>query len=376
MIAALGFPVILRSKFNLWKARQHDRSSLKKHGQKSIALGFAWPAENIGGVRRHLESIGNYSSHPVSLYPSKYASGLLDNGVERNTYHRNLKNVKSENHSLFHSHVDPRFINLSKRAHNNGVPWIHTYHALYFEEDWGYNLAPWQTQINKCLLLDAKHADICLAVGSWLVDWLKENHDIDSVYLPNGVDIDACDRAAADRFTNKYDIIDFALFVGSLSGIKNPLAFIKAAKEFPDTEFVMIGTGLIKEELEKTFGCQISDNIVPLGPLSHDQALDAIAACKVFVMTSHREGLPTVLLEAMSMEKTCVVPNAPWVSDVVKSDETGLKYEPGNIEELVEKIKIAMSIDNLPVARQHVVTSFSWQVVIKQLDQIYSGLIK
>ena len=105
------------------------------------------------------------------------------------------------------------------------------------------------------------------------------------------------------------------------------------------------------------------------------QTLDAIAACKVFVMTSLREGLPTVLLEAMSMEKACVVPDAPWFNDAIPSQEYGLKYKQGDLEDLARKIEIAMAARPNEAARRFVETSFSWPVIMKQLDRIYRELL-
>lgn len=363
--------------YRSWKVKKYERKHMTSLGtKKPVALGFAWPAANIGGVRRHLESIEKYSSYPVALYPSSYASRLLSVGAERNAYHHNLNKMMVDQHSLFHSHVDPRFIWLSRQAQDLGLPWVHTYHLLYFEEDWDYKLAPWQIEINACLLQEARYANVCLAVGSWLVGWLKENHGIESQFLPNGVDIDACDRANAVSFVKKYGLTDFVLFVNSLAKVKNPLFFIEAARRFPNTEFVMIGTGLLKDEIEKTFGFEISGNLKSLGPLPHDQTMDAIAACKVFVMTSHREGLPTVLLEAMSMKKPCVVPALPWCDDVIANDSFGLKYEPNNIDDLKEKIEAALEMSPGNSVRSFIESHFSWPVVIKKLDNIYSELLR
>ena len=362
--------------FRSWKVNNYERKRAESQGkQQSIALGFAWPAPNIGGVRRHLESIEKYSSHPIALYPSNYASWLLKDGIERNAYHQNLNELHVEQHALFHSHVDPRFIRLSRKAQKQGIPWVHTYHALYFEEDWGNKLAPWQIETNDCLLQEARHADCCLAVGSWLADWLKENHGIEAQFLPNGVDIDACDHADAVCFVKKYGFTDFVLFVGSLAKIKNPLLYIEAARRNPGTEFVMIGTGLLKDEIEKTFGIEISGNLKPLGPLPHDETMDAIAACKVFVMTSHREGLPTVLLEAMSMKKPCVAPDMPWTYDVIESELHGLRYLPADLDSLSEKIQLALKASPFELARQRVEEYFTWPVIMRRLDQIYEELL-
>jgi glycosyltransferase involved in cell wall biosynthesis len=367
----------LAAKTRYWRVKHFESRLAKKHAkEKSIAMGFAWRAANIGGVRRHLECIEKYSSSPVAVYPSTYAGEVLKDGVERNHYHLGLGEELIKRHAILHSHVDPHFIGLAQRASEQGKPWVHTYHALYFADDWGGELEDWQQKINDCLINEAKKADVCLAVNSWLVEWLKTDHEISSVYLPNGVDVEACDSASREAFTKRYGIDNFVLFVGSISSIKNPLAFIGAATKSPERAFVVIGTGLTRQGIETGLGIQVPPNLEPLGPLPHDETLDAIAACSAFVMTSHREGLPTVLLEAMAMQKPCVVPDAPWFVDAIPTEVFGLKYSPGDLDDLAAKIEDALGLGQVKAARERVEENFAWSVVAAQLDEIYARLLR
>ena len=358
------------------RVRQYEKEragSLDSHS--SIAVGFAWRATNVGGLRRHFEGVEKYSALPIALYPSSYACDMLHPGYERALHHRELDKALLQSHALFHSHVDPRFVRLSRMAQQMGKPWIHTYHALYFADDWHGQLTPGQQEINDCLVNEAKHADVCLAINSWLVEWLEENHGIKATLVPNAVDVEACDRALAERFIELYGISDFVLFVGGMAPVKNPLAFIQVAKMLPDRLFVMVGSNLTKAEIEEAFGIDVPGNLRALGPLPHNMSLDAIAACKTLVMTSHREGVPTVLLEAMAMKKPCVVPDAPWFSDVIQNAKHGLNYEPGNLNDLAEKIGMALGSDSFIGARKRVEDKFSWPVIIAELDSLYKSLL-
>lgn len=345
------------------------------HTANSVALGFAWRAKNIGGVRRHLECIERYSRHAIALYPSTPSHQWLRTRLERDQYRSELGDELISRHSLFHTHVDPHFIGIAERAQKAGKPWLHTYHLLYFAEDWNNELAPWQQRINDSLLTRARKADLCLAVGSWLVEWLKEHHGIDSRFVPNGVDVEACDRACGSRFVESSGLDDFVLFVNSISRVKNPLAFVEAARRFPDQRFVMVGTDLVKEKIESTFEVELPKNLVALGPLPHDQTLDAIAASKSFVMTSHREGLPTVLLEAMAMNKPCVAPNLPWCRDAIKTDAHGILYEAGESDDLNAAIRRSLESNSFADARGHVDALFTWPVIMKQIDSIYAEML-
>ncbi len=366
----------LRSRARLWSVARHEKKcpTATRSAVGSVATGFAWRAENIGGVRRHLECLQEYSRFPVSVYPSTFGSTLLS-ALEKESYHHSLSYQQLRHHDLFHSHVDPRFIDICKMAQRDGKPWVHTYHLLYFPDDWGGELQRWQVDINSALTEEARKADFRIAVGSWLVDLLWNKYQIQSTYIPNGVDLAACDLALGDRFRQRFGVSDFVLFVNSILSVKNPLAFIKQAERMPGRTFVMIGSGLTRQSIESELSVTLPTNLVALGPLPHAMTLDAIAACRAFVMTSRREGLPTVLLEAMALRKPCVVPNAPWFADAITCPSHGFTYEFGDADSLNSALHEALNTSEMPLARQHVIDEFSWPVVMEKTDQVYSRLL-
>ena len=76
------------------------------------------------------------------------------------------------------------------------------------------------------------------------------------------------------------------------------------------------------------------------------------------------------------MQKPCVVPDAPWFEDAIPSEEFGLKYQPGDLDDLVMKIEIAHKLGENKAARQRVDEHYAWPVVAAQLDQIYARLLE
>ncbi len=358
------------------RVTEFERNGCRSFGGKpSVATGFAWRADNIGGVRRHLECLQEYSTLPVAVYPSTYASTLLQPN-EKDQYHRSLSYETLSQHALVHSHVDPHFIESCKQASAAGKPWVHTYHALYFEEDWGGQLQPWQTEINNALIHEASKADFCIAVGSWLVELLWDKYQIHATYIPNGVDVTACDQARPERFNEKFGLSDFVLCVGSILGVKNPISFIRLAESMPEQQFVMIGSGLTKEFIEKLLSVKVPKNLMALGPLPYDLTLDTMAACDAFVMTSRREGQPTVLLEAMALRRPCVVPTVQGFADAIADPSHGFTFELDELDSLRAAVQRALQEKQMPHARQHVLQNFSWKVVMRKIDSVYSALLK
>jgi glycosyltransferase involved in cell wall biosynthesis len=353
--------------------RYRERRHAHRAGAR-IAAGFAWAAANLGGVRRHLICLAAYSQFDVTLYPSVEAARWWP--AQRRAQYAASAWRRAVHHDLVHSHVEPAFVRAGMIAQDHGKPWVHTYHTLYFPEDWGGELLPWQEAINRALIDDARGADARLSVSSWCAKHLSESYGITTEVIPNGVDVHACDAARADRFVSAFEGDSGVLFVGTLGSIKNPLAFVEIARRFPAQRFVMIGANLTRDRVSQEFGGELPSNLITMGPMSGEAALDAVAACRVFVMTSHREGLPTALLEAMAMQKPCVAPRSYGCEDVIHDDRFGFLYEPGDLDDLEAKIRAALDAASVAAARERVLEHFSWDVVMPRIDAVYARLLE
>ena len=163
---------------------------------RDIAVGLAQKREGMGGVRNHLNAIKKYSKHNVKLVPDKFLMEYIAKTGQLKNFRYILESLGLEKFKIAHSHVDPQFINLCFEAQKTGTRWIHTYHTLYFEDQWEGGLKEWQKVINQVLLEKAKHADVKISISHWLHDYLLEYFNIDTIVIPNGVDLQKCKRAA------------------------------------------------------------------------------------------------------------------------------------------------------------------------------------
>ncbi len=345
-----------------------------------VAVGYAHSGKNIGGVRRYIENIEKLSTCKVTLYPS------YENDIEwrkeydmkvRNDYRNNEIIAKQQeiidNNDVFHSNVDPTWIKLCYEAQKQGKLWIHTYHNIYMKEDEPNGiLKEWQKEINDIQFNVASNADYKLCVGEWLVSEFN-NKNINSTYLPNFIDIDKLYNVKKGEFIKKYNINNFILFSGDNSIRKNCIEFIKTAKLLPEYKFVLIGTGLLKDEIIKIYNITIPNNVILLGPLEHIECLEAMIDCSILIMNSFTEGLPTVLIEGLYFEKPCIIPDGPkWSKYLLQDKKLGYKYELGNIEQLSNIIKeIMKEYKDMPMAKKYVEEIFSSNIIINKLDQIY-----
>jgi glycosyltransferase involved in cell wall biosynthesis len=188
------------------------------------------------------------------------------------------------------------------------------------------------------------------------------------------VDVASCDRARAERFLHRTAARKFTLYLGRNDPVKNPVDFVRLACLLPGQSFVMAGEGLSEEVLTQEWNVDVPHNLTVLGALSHQEAQDAIAACEVLVMTSKREGLPTLALEGQVQRKPVIVPDESGCLEAVGHGERGFIYPQGNIDQLAEcTLRAHRDVRNVEAIRQSVVGEYSWPVVMRKLDEIYRG---
>ena len=172
-----------------------------------------------GGVSRHIDAIARHSSHSVSKSPSpltRAAIGSRSKGPMYEAYTRLRAPFGLWGYDILHSHAHPWFTRLCRRSRPRASGWVHTYHAFYFPQDYPSGaLEPWQQDANEAAFKVAKDSDVRICVSRYLTDHLSSEHGLDSLYIPNGVDLAECARADGDRFRRAHGLSDFVLFVGS-----------------------------------------------------------------------------------------------------------------------------------------------------------------
>jgi glycosyltransferase involved in cell wall biosynthesis len=363
---------------NSWAACLHTRCLYRAYlrntaGRHKVLVG---PFLRLrGGTANHMRAISDYSSMAVGMFPSEGLLEHLLSGRHLQDFKRIVDVHDFDRFGILHTHADRWLTPMCREAGNRRFCWVHTYHTLYFPEHWDGGLAAWQEEMNQVLLQDASRADVRISIARWLQSHLADEHGIDTVYIPNGVRVDWCERAEGQRFTVRTGLEDFILFVGSIRDIKNPGAFIRLAGSMQDRQFVMIGRGLTEENIRQELDLEVPANLAVFDHITHGDVLDAMDACRVFVMTSRSEGLPTALMEAMAMAKPVVAPRSYGCAEVVGSERCGYLYQPGSFSDLVAQTHEALQDDSRGQSgRERVLQEYDWRVVAPQLDRVYERL--
>jgi glycosyltransferase involved in cell wall biosynthesis len=325
-----------------------------------------------GGVRNHIHSIHRFTKFRSELIPSD----PLLRKFGKDVFVRNISDFLLAKPSRFvricHSHVSPWFINWCF-AHQDSFVWAHTHHAWYHEDTVNEGLETWQRELNEAGLFALKHCHRPIVVSRWQKQFLKETFAVEAEYVPNGVDTDICGKGNADRFRKTHRIKNpYILWLGRNESVKNPLELLRAASQLPNIDFVVAGNACGKLGLERLLGHELPRNVLAIGDLDRIAAQDAIAACFALVVTSKREGLPTLVLEAMIHGKPIVTSDAEGCLDAIDGGKYGFVYTRGNVSQLIEQLqRVSIERKRNEGGYRFAMQEFSWNNVICKLENTY-----
>ncbi len=343
-----------------------------------IAIG---PMGGFGGVAEHIRGLMEYSKHELTgiSFPKMFMhySYRVNKGYFPDIYGPFLEK-KLLHYDITHAHADGYLSNIcAKMREKIKIPkYIHTFHALYLKEESTPKDWKWKNITNRLLIDSAKQADVVISVAKWLSEYLKYEHGLDSIYIPNGCNLKVCECADEREFRQKYGIFqDFVLYVGAINPTKKPELFIKMAKYLPEKHFVMIGKNATMEFVQAFIGEKLPLNIVCLGELSHIDTCNALKACKVFVLPSTNETFGIVILEAMACKKPVVAANNAGPKEIITSGRDGYLFIPDDEKDLIEKTLKAWDTQNMGLNGYETVTKkYDWSVVVKEVDNVYQSL--
>lgn len=134
------------------------------------------------------------------------------------------------------------------------------------------------------------------------------------------------------------------LFVGRVEHSKGVLELMEAAndlvKEGVDFSLKIVGGGPLLNQLRERVVEERWGNVELLGPISKkDELARLYESANVFVLPTHHEGFPRVLIEAML--KSCVIATTfvGGIPSVMKENENCLRLEVGDRRSIVAAVK-------------------------------------
>ncbi len=196
------------------------------------------------------------------------------------------------------------------------------------------------------LQLDRKirHAAFVVAISSygrsqlwrWLPaqEWPKVNVVRCALEKPFFMDLDAIVPSTAPRLVN----------VGRLCAQKGQLLLIEAAgrlaQEGLDFELVLAGEGEMRGVIERAVAERGLGNRVRItGWIDSGAVRNELLAARALVLPSFAEGLPVVLMEAMSVGRPVVTTRIAGIPELVREGVDGWLVPPGSLDDLVDALR-------------------------------------
>jgi glycosyltransferase involved in cell wall biosynthesis len=223
-----------------------------------------------------------------------------------------------------------------------------------------------------------------ISLGGNLTSFLKRTSAGDKlVTIPNAVNVPAEVSERADD-----DSVLTFLFVARFAANKGIVVLMNAIEQLNNEgyseklRFLLAGKGPLYEEFKKRYRFP---NIELLGFITDDQLTELYKEADVFVFPTLFEGMPTVVLEAMSYKLPVIVSDVGATAELVSSDN-GFLIKANSVDELKAAIKkiSSMSRSERKMLGEHslrkVEDRFTWEKVaamhMELFKEIQKGLSK
>lgn len=199
------------------------------------------------------------------------------------------------------------------------------------------------------------------------------------VHLPNFVDALYLGQVKVNDSDNSL------VYFGRLSQEKGLWTLLKAVKLLSDNRSLkmkIIGDGSLKCELEEMTKKEGMRNVQFLGYMKGEALLKEIKkSIGVIIPSECYENNPMSVIEAFALGKPVIGARIGGIPELVKDNETGLTFEPGNAEDLAEKMKILSSNEPFRVqiginAREFVERELNPEKHYQKLMEIYDGAVE
>jgi glycosyltransferase involved in cell wall biosynthesis len=192
-----------------------------------------------------------------------------------------------------------------------------------------------------------KNIDIFIAPSLFL----KHKHEEmgfkkEIVHLPYPLDIDDFDKSLSNVKTNKIRNNHTFIYFGRLEPEKGLFTLVDAISILSQEQtgkqikVKIIGEGSIKEELKARVKKEGLTGVTFSGFLKGENLYREVMECMAVVLPSEwYENYPVSVMETLVLGKPVIGSRIGGIPEMVKDNETGLTFEPGNAEDLSKKIR-------------------------------------
>lgn len=175
------------------------------------------------------------------------------------------------------------------------------------------------------------------------------------------------------------------LSVGFLRPDKGHAVVLKALpeliREFPALEYRIVGDGSERPTLERlTQELGLGGHVLFLGSLPHQEAMQEMAQCDLFVLPSWKEAFGVVYLEGMAHGKPIIGTKGEGISEILAQEEVGIAVPPKDVAALTKGIRELLQNPERAKemgarGRELVNRRFTWQYNAQKTLEVYRAVV-
>jgi colanic acid/amylovoran biosynthesis glycosyltransferase len=219
--------------------------------------------------------------------------------------------------------------------------------------------------------LDAKlkNCRFCVTISDFNRKHIIEQYpDIDAGKIlvhHIGVDLEAWHPPVSDPPNDRFLMVS----IGRLHPVKNHGFLLLACRELKtkgvNLRCVIVGEGAERGKLESLIReLDLENEVLLHGPASREKLPQFYAEANVVVLTSHSEGIPVTLMEAMAMGRVVLAPRITGIPELVRDGQNGFLYQPNSMQDFLTKLDFIRARNGLldkvsHAARFHIATRFN-----------------
>jgi len=139
----------------------------------------------------------------------------------------------------------------------------------------------------------------------------------------------------------------------------------------------IVGDGVDRQSLEKHVQeLKVEQSIIFEGAVNQDRIRDLYSQADAFSIPSFAEGIPVVLMEAMSMEIPCVTTRITGIPELIRDGVDGLLVAPSDAQGLADALAKLMDEPELrkkmgKEARQRIIDKYNLEKNVDRLAEVF-----
>lgn len=233
----------------------------------------------------------------------------------------------------------------------------------------------WPNRVRRLL----RSADLVTAPSAYLREQMLPYRG-DIQLIPNAIDL------MAYPYIFRSDVKPRLVWLRAFHEIYNPtlgpkiLALLQA--EFPDVELAMVGRdkgdGSLQRTRELAQRLGVSDRLKTPGGVPKRDVPAVLNRGDIFLNTTNVDNTPISVLEAMACGLPVISTNVGGIPYLLEHRRTALLTQPGSASEMAAAIRTLLTepelAAKLSVAGRELVSSFSWQRVLPQWQNLLNSV--